>query len=212
MLPFTLISALECRRLPLTSTSTWSGASPRRVAGRVWSVPSATVGRGKLKEGASDWMICAVSVRPGLLDLGRGEHVHRDRRIGGGALGGPGPDDRQLLQRQGLAGEAEVAGQRLAGRDLDRVAGDAVADVADPDLVPAGRELQAVGAVLPRGGRLGDAEDEHPRAGERLAGFPVEHPAGQGARPGPGRSGRREQPRRRGLSARGQEALRGVSA
>ena len=64
MVPFTLISALLCRRLPLMSTRTWSAPSPRKVAGRVWSVPSPMVVRGKLSEGASDWRICAVSVRP----------------------------------------------------------------------------------------------------------------------------------------------------
>ena len=64
MLPFTLMSALAWRRLPLTSTSTWSGPRPRSVAGRVWSVPSEMVARGKLNEGASAWMIWAVSVRP----------------------------------------------------------------------------------------------------------------------------------------------------
>ena len=36
----TCSSALLCRRLPLTSTSTWSGPSPRSVAGRTESVPS----------------------------------------------------------------------------------------------------------------------------------------------------------------------------
>jgi hypothetical protein len=40
--PFTFTSALVCRRLPFTSTSTWSAPSPRSVAGRTWSVPSET--------------------------------------------------------------------------------------------------------------------------------------------------------------------------
>jgi hypothetical protein len=62
--PLTLTSALPCRRLPLSSTSSWSGARPRSVAGRTWSVPSAMVARGKFTEGASRWMICAVSVSP----------------------------------------------------------------------------------------------------------------------------------------------------
>jgi hypothetical protein len=53
--------------LPFTSSSAWSGASPRSVAGRTWSVPSATAGRGKLNDGASACSICAVSTRP--LDL-----------------------------------------------------------------------------------------------------------------------------------------------
>ena len=64
MVPFTLMSALVCRRLPLISTSTWSAPSPRSVIGRTWSVPSPIVVRGKLTDGASAWRICAVSVRP----------------------------------------------------------------------------------------------------------------------------------------------------
>ena len=62
--PFTFTSALLCRRLPFTSTRVWSGASPRSVAGRTWSVPSPIDVRGKLKLGATAWIICAVSVRP----------------------------------------------------------------------------------------------------------------------------------------------------
>ena len=33
--PLTFTSALLWRRFPFTSTSTWSGASPRNVAGRI---------------------------------------------------------------------------------------------------------------------------------------------------------------------------------
>ena len=33
--------AMLCRRLPLTSTSVWSGASPRKVAA-LWAAPSPT--------------------------------------------------------------------------------------------------------------------------------------------------------------------------
>ena len=52
------------RRLPLIRTSTWSGPRPRRVAGRTVSAPSAIVGRGKLNEGASAWMIAWSRVSP----------------------------------------------------------------------------------------------------------------------------------------------------
>ncbi len=62
--PLTLISAVVCRRLPFTSTSTWSAPRPRNVAGRTASVPSAIADRGKFTLGASAWIICAVSVRP----------------------------------------------------------------------------------------------------------------------------------------------------
>ncbi len=34
-----LTSAEVWRRLPLTSTSTWSGESPRSCAARIWSAP-----------------------------------------------------------------------------------------------------------------------------------------------------------------------------
>ncbi len=67
MLPLTWTSAPLCRRLPLMRTSTWSGPSPRSVAGRTESVPSVMVGRGKLKEGASAWMIWFVSLAPAVV-------------------------------------------------------------------------------------------------------------------------------------------------
>src|SRR3989441_3067211 len=41
--PLTCTNALEWRRLPLTSTSTWSGPRPRRLAGLMWSEPSEMV-------------------------------------------------------------------------------------------------------------------------------------------------------------------------
>ena len=64
MVPLTCTSALVWRRLPLISTSTWSGPRPRSVAGRTESVPSVIVGRGKLNDGASAWMIWMVSLAP----------------------------------------------------------------------------------------------------------------------------------------------------
>jgi hypothetical protein len=64
MLPLTWTSALVCRRLPLTSTSTWSEPRPRRVAGRTVSVPSVIVGRGKLNDGVSCSRIWFVSLAP----------------------------------------------------------------------------------------------------------------------------------------------------
>ena len=50
---FAFTSALACRRFPLSITRSWSGPSPRSVAGRTVSVPSLIVGRGKLNEGES---------------------------------------------------------------------------------------------------------------------------------------------------------------
>ena len=64
MVPLLLIRALVYRRLPFTNTSAWSGAKPRRVAGRTWSVPSETAGRGKFNDGAAACSIWAVSTRP----------------------------------------------------------------------------------------------------------------------------------------------------
>ena len=58
------MSAVWCRRLPFTSTSTWSGPRPLSVAGRTVSVPSDMVGRGKLNDGASAWIAAIVSVAP----------------------------------------------------------------------------------------------------------------------------------------------------
>src|SRR5437899_296974 len=51
--PLTNTSALVCRRLPLTRTSTWSGPRPRRLAGLMWSVPSAMVWCDALNDGAT---------------------------------------------------------------------------------------------------------------------------------------------------------------
>ncbi len=48
-----LTSAEVWRRLPLTSTSTWSGESPRSCAARMWSAPPELDWRGKLNDGSS---------------------------------------------------------------------------------------------------------------------------------------------------------------
>ncbi len=61
--PLTLTSDDAWRRFELTSTSVWSGAMPRSVAGRIVSVPSARPGRGKFSDGrATDraWLISVV--------------------------------------------------------------------------------------------------------------------------------------------------------
>ncbi len=63
MEPFTFTSEDAWRRLELTSTRVWSGAMPRRVAGRMVSVPSVMAGRGKFSEGRaidSAWFISVV--------------------------------------------------------------------------------------------------------------------------------------------------------
>ena len=62
MEPLRLTSELVWRRLPLISTRVWSGARPRSVAGRMWSVPSVSEGRGKLNDGTRAWMAWDVSV------------------------------------------------------------------------------------------------------------------------------------------------------
>src|SRR5262245_4096792 len=64
MTPLVTMCALWWRRLPLTSTSTWSGPRPRSVAGRTVSAPSEMVGRGKLNAGDSVWRIAFVSLAP----------------------------------------------------------------------------------------------------------------------------------------------------
>ena len=53
IVPLTLTSEAAWRRLQFTSTSVWSGARPRSVAGRTVSVPSARPGRGKLNDGSA---------------------------------------------------------------------------------------------------------------------------------------------------------------
>src|SRR6058998_2859816 len=62
--PLTCTSAGGCRRLPLTSTSTWSGPRPRRLAGLMWSEPSAMVWWDALNDGASVARIWFTSVWP----------------------------------------------------------------------------------------------------------------------------------------------------
>src|SRR5437867_4429640 len=62
--PLTCTSALEWRRLPFTRTSTWSGPRPRRLAGLMWSDPSAMVWCEALNEGASVARIWLTSVWP----------------------------------------------------------------------------------------------------------------------------------------------------
>ena len=64
MVPLTLTSAEVWRRLPLTSTSTWSGERPRSCAGRTPLVPSAMPGRGKFSEGRARASAVASSVVP----------------------------------------------------------------------------------------------------------------------------------------------------
>ena len=51
--PLMLSNAEVWRRLPLIKTRVWSGPRPRRVAGRITSVPSVIDGCGKLKLGTS---------------------------------------------------------------------------------------------------------------------------------------------------------------
>ena len=64
MVPLTLTNAERWRRLPLTSTSTWSGDRPRSCAGRTPLVPSVTAGRGKFSEGKARASAVASSVVP----------------------------------------------------------------------------------------------------------------------------------------------------
>ena len=64
--PLTLTSAAAWRRLEFTSTSVWSGARPRSVAGRIVSVPSVRAGRGKLNEGSATDSAWVTSVTPTL--------------------------------------------------------------------------------------------------------------------------------------------------
>ena len=51
IVPLTFTSDDAWRRFEFSITSVWSGESPRNVAGRIVSVPSARPGRGKLNDG-----------------------------------------------------------------------------------------------------------------------------------------------------------------
>ena len=64
MVPLRLSSDEVWRRLPLTSTSTWSGESPRSCAGRIALVPSLNAGRGKFSEGSARASAVASSEVP----------------------------------------------------------------------------------------------------------------------------------------------------
>ena len=52
------------RRFPFNKTNTWSGPKPRKEAGSIWSVPSVTVCRFELNEGATKFKICPTSTCP----------------------------------------------------------------------------------------------------------------------------------------------------
>lgn len=67
--PPRLTKAEVWRRLPFTSTSTWSGDNPRNCAGRVSSAPSTRLGRGKLIDGISLASTVASSLEPELRRL-----------------------------------------------------------------------------------------------------------------------------------------------
>ena len=60
----TLTSACWWRRLPFTSTSSWSGPRPRSVAGRMMSVPSLMKVVVKLKDGSSSCSTLPSSSEP----------------------------------------------------------------------------------------------------------------------------------------------------
>ncbi len=62
--PFTFTSDDAWRRLEFTSTRVWSGDMPRRVAGRMVSVPSVSAGRGKFSDGSAIDSACVISVLP----------------------------------------------------------------------------------------------------------------------------------------------------
>ena len=77
--PLMLSNADTWRRLPLSSTSVWSGFRPRSVAGRVTSEPSAIEGCGKLNEGTSWFSVLlsspvpdACSALPEMTSIGTG--------------------------------------------------------------------------------------------------------------------------------------------
>ena len=60
VLDSTFTTADTWRRLPLTSTSTWSGLMPRSCAARTWSAAPELLCRGKLNEGSS---VCSAAAR-----------------------------------------------------------------------------------------------------------------------------------------------------
>jgi hypothetical protein len=64
IVPFTFTSDDACLRFEFISTSVWSGESPRSVAGRIVSVPSARPGRGKLNDGNMTDSAWLISVTP----------------------------------------------------------------------------------------------------------------------------------------------------
>jgi hypothetical protein len=212
--PLTFTSELVWRRLPLTSTSTWSAPRPRSVSGRTASVPSLIVARGKFTLGASCWRICAVSTRPGAADLGRREHVDRDRRFDRRARLRARADHRHRLERRRGAREPEVARHGLPRRDDHGVAREGVADEPGAQLVAAGAERDAVRAVGAGQGPRRRPRGRHAHADERVAVL-ARDPAGDHARGGRLRAGRargegagrdgarRERPEGRARDARG---------
>ena len=81
-LPYQVITAARCRRFPLTSTSEWSGARPRRLAGRTkvaasligWmlTLNDGTTLRSRLAKSTSP---CCTMSRLGITSTGTGDSV-----------------------------------------------------------------------------------------------------------------------------------------
>ncbi|MNE11110.1 hypothetical protein D3C80_1038530 [compost metagenome] len=85
--PLTLTRAEAWRRVPLTSTRVWSGDRPRRLAGRIESVPSLAEGRWKVSDGTVWARAAANSVVPrfcrvSAVTTSTGARVSRRERAG----------------------------------------------------------------------------------------------------------------------------------
>ena len=177
IVPLTCTSALVWRRLPLTSTSTWSGPRPRRVAGRTVSVPSVIVGRGKLNDGASASMIWLVSEAPvvSMLLLGEDLDGHGLRGLGAHRARA----DGQLLE----VGEAESEVGMGAGRRASLPAWPAGREEGRPrlDCLPGrlGGDRQQVPPLVVGGRREAERRDRHRGAGQRRLVERARHRAGE---------------------------------
>ena len=99
-------------------------------------------------------MIWLVSRKPGRADVGRRDHVDRDRSFEHRALGRAGSDDDGRVEIEDHRREREVAGHGLARVDRHRVGSRREADSGGAHRIGARRRLQPIRAVLARDGAL----------------------------------------------------------
>ena len=145
--PLTCTRALEWRRLPLISTSTWSGPRPRRLAGLMWSVPSAMVWWDALKEGANWRRVWLISVWPDW-SISRAEMMSTGAGVSTAVRTVARAHYHELVAKlQNALGELEIHRHRFSLTDPHRLLRRPVADEGGLQGMIAGSHLELEGSV-----------------------------------------------------------------